>query len=104
MTHAWSAPYRQKRINDLLSAKSKLTIDDFRATLGDVYAIGGSIFAREIVKLFNGDASSDGNLKSTLRLFGDWDGRVVADSRAALFINELAILSGVWSPSPETSN
>ncbi|MDQ3011358.1 MAG: penicillin acylase family protein [Acidobacteriota bacterium] len=98
LTHNWSAPYRQKRINDLLSAKSKLTIDDFRATLGDVYAIGGSIFAREIVRLFKGDASSDGNLggnlNATLKLFSDWDGKVVADSRGALFINEMRDVFG----------
>jgi len=94
LTHGWSAPYRQKRINDLLAAKSKLTIDDFRATLGDVYAIGGSIFAHEIVKLFNSDKSVDGNLAATLKLFRDWDGKVVADSRAALLINEMRDVFG----------
>jgi penicillin amidase len=89
LTHAWSAPYRQKRINDLLSAKSKLTIDDYRATMGDVYAIGGSTFAREIVKLFNGDAKVDDKWKASLKLLAEWDGKVTADSRAALLVHEM---------------
>src|SRR5262249_49941496 len=82
LTHAWSMPYRQKRINDLLSAKSKLTIDDFRATQGDVYAIGGATFAREIVKLFAVDSTVDAGMRATLKLLADWDGKVVPDSRA----------------------
>ncbi|HMV48837.1 MAG TPA: penicillin acylase family protein [Blastocatellia bacterium] len=89
LTHAWSAPYRQKRINDLLKAKQKLTIDDFRATQGDTYAIGGATFAREIVKLFNNDAGADEKLKASLKLLSDWDGRVTSDSRAALLIHEM---------------
>jgi len=92
LTHAWSMPYRQKRINDLLSAKSKLTIDDFRAVQGDVYAIGGATFAREIVKLFNNDLN-DANLpasfKASLKLLAEWDGRVTPDSRAALLVHEM---------------
>jgi penicillin amidase len=89
LTHAWSAPYRQKRINDLLKAKSKLTIDDYRATLGDVYAIGGATFASEVVKLFKGDAGVDERLKASLKLLADWDGKVTADSRAALLVHEM---------------
>jgi penicillin amidase len=98
LTHAWSVPYRQKRINDLLNAKSKLTIDDFRAVLGDVYAIGGATFAREIVKLFSNDMSGDANLpatlKATLKLLAEWDGRVTADSRAALLVHEMRDIFG----------
>jgi penicillin amidase len=89
LTHAWPAPYRQKRINDLLSAKSKLTIDDFRAIQADVYSISGASFARGIVRLFNGDGGADSNLKATLKLLADWDGKVTADSRAALFVHEM---------------
>lgn len=89
LTHGWSAPYRQKRINDLLSAKRKMTIEDFRATQADVFAIGGSTFARGVVKLFDGVNVVDGNLRSTLKLLSEWDGKVTADSRAALFVHEM---------------
>jgi penicillin amidase len=86
LTHGWSVPYRQKRINDLLAAKSKLTIDDFRAIQGDVYAIGGKMFAQEVVKLFGNHAGGDDKFKATLKLLAEWDGRVTADSKAALMI------------------
>ncbi|MEP7341631.1 MAG: penicillin acylase family protein [Acidobacteriota bacterium] len=89
LTHTWSVPYRQKRINDLLNAKSKLTIEDFRATQADVFAIGGSTFAKAVVKLFNGDANMSGKLKESLKLLADWDGNVTPDSRAALLVNEM---------------
>ena len=89
LTHAWSAPYRQKRINDLLKAKAKLTIDDYRMVLGDTYAIGGATFAREVVKLFNGDAKLDDKWKASLKLLAEWDGKVTADSRAALLVHEM---------------
>ncbi|MBK8313688.1 MAG: penicillin acylase family protein [Acidobacteria bacterium] len=93
LTYGWSVPYRQKRINDLLKVKPKLTIDDFRATLGDVYAIGGDIFAKNIVKLFNGK-SDDAKLQESLDLLAKWDGRVSADSRAALLVNEMRDIFG----------
>lgn len=89
LTHTWSVPYRQKRINDLLNAKSKLTIEDFRATQADVFAIGGSMYAKAVVKLFAGAANVDGKLKESLKLLADWDGKVTPDSRAALLVNEM---------------
>jgi len=88
LTHGWSAPYRQKRINDLLAAKSRITIDDFRAVQADVYAIGGATFAREVVKLFGGN-DGDAKFKETLKALAGWDGQVTPDSRAALLIHEL---------------
>jgi penicillin amidase len=91
LTHGWSAPYRQKRINDLLAAKSKLTIDDFRAVQGDVFAIGGSTFAKAVVKLFEGK-SEDAKWNESLKLLAAWaekDGRATPDSRAALLVHEM---------------
>jgi penicillin G amidase len=88
LTHSWSAPYRQKRIHDLLAAKSRLTIEDFLATQGDVYAIGGVTFAKAVVKLFEG-RSDDPKLAESLMLLANWDGRATADSRAALLVHEM---------------
>jgi penicillin amidase len=88
LTHGWSAPYRQKRIHDLLTAKSKLTIEDFLATQGDVYAIGGATFAKAIVKLFDGK-NEDPKLAESLTLLAAWDGRATPDSRAALLVHEM---------------
>ncbi|NOT59520.1 MAG: penicillin acylase family protein, partial [Acidobacteria bacterium] len=84
LTHAWSAPYRQKRINDLLAAKSKITIEDFRAVLGDTYAIGGATFARAAAKALAKDADA----QATIDLLTQWDGKAQPDSRAALLVHE----------------
>jgi len=99
LTHSWASPHRQRRIHDLLSAKNKLTIDDFRRIQGDVYAMSGVTFAREAAKLLGGTASSsstkavDGNgeakLKETVGLLAAWDGQVTPDSRAALLLQEM---------------
>ncbi len=86
LTHAWSAPYRQKRINELLAAKSKITIEDFRMVLGDTYAIGGSTFARAVGKAL--EKETDAQIKAAAALLAQWDGKVVPDSRAALLVHE----------------
>src|SRR5207237_10020800 len=44
LSHVWAQPYRARRIFDLISAKAKLTTDDFRKIQGDVYSIGNASF------------------------------------------------------------
>src|SRR4029079_18024132 len=51
LTHSWAQPYRARRIFDLLNEKPKLSSDDFRRILGDVYSIAGVTFTKEAVKL-----------------------------------------------------
>jgi penicillin amidase len=48
LTHEWVTPYRARRIRDLLQAKPKLTVDDLEQIQGDVYSIGGALFARKV--------------------------------------------------------
>lgn len=89
LTHLWPAPYRARRILNLLQAKPKLTTDDFRAILGDTYSISGATFAREVVKLAHrrqAEAATDGKWRETIQLFERWDGHMNADSRAALLV------------------
>lgn len=91
LTHNWASPYRQKRINDLIAAKPKLTVEDFQAIQADNYAIGGATFARAVVKRFGDTASSaelSAKLKESLALLAAWDGRAAPDSRAALLVHE----------------
>src|SRR5207248_2118837 len=46
LTHDWAAPYRARRIYELLQAKvGKITTDDLRTVQGDVTSIGGVTFA-----------------------------------------------------------
>lgn len=89
LSHAWAAPYRARRIYNLLTAKQKLTADDFRAIQGDIYTISGKLFAQEFVKALSNAGASDAKLAETVKLLADWDGRMSADSRAALLVNNM---------------
>jgi penicillin amidase len=88
LTHEWPAPYRARRIHDLLEVKQKLNADDFRAIQGDIYSLPGATFARETVKTARASAPTIGDDKwlETLRLLEGWDGRVNADSRPAALV------------------
>ncbi|MFZ0747783.1 MAG: penicillin acylase family protein [Pyrinomonadaceae bacterium] len=89
VSHEWASPYRARRILDMLSAKPKLTTDDFRKIQGDVHSIGGVIFARGAAKILRsaGGSGSAGNLPpSLLADLESWDGAMSADSRMALVV------------------
>jgi penicillin amidase len=84
LTHSWAQPYRARRIFDLLNEKPKLSSDDFRRILGDVYSIAGMTFTKEAVKLLRPKLTpADEKLRATLDAFEKWDGRVNAESTVA---------------------
>lgn len=97
LTHEWAAPYRARRILELLEAKPKLTIDDFRAILGDAFSIPGTIFARQAAKTFaSTNLPTDPmrvewhkQLKSAFASFQNWDGRIVPESSIAPLVAEM---------------
>ncbi len=96
ISHSWAGPYRQKRINDLLSQNKKFSIDDFRAIQADNYAIGGKIFADAVQKLFSGNqvaSKGDGKepaaLGTSMSVLAAWDGKANPDSQGALLISEM---------------
>jgi penicillin amidase len=91
LTHSWAQPYRARRILELLQKKPKLTADDFRAVLGDVYTIAGVTFAHETAKILKESegANPDKGLEQTIALFADWDGLLNADSRVAPMVAQM---------------
>ncbi|HKS26177.1 MAG TPA: penicillin acylase family protein [Pyrinomonadaceae bacterium] len=99
LTHEWAAPYRARRILELLEAKPKLTIEDFRAIQGDTFSIPGDIFYRQTVKtlkdvnfpLDSRDAEGDRLLKLALASFQNWDGRANPDSGVAPLVAEMRV-------------
>ncbi len=92
LTHSWAQPYRARRILDLLNEKPKLTADDFRRILGDVYSIAGVSFTREAVKLLKPKLTpADDKLRATLEAFEKWDGRMNAESTAALLAAQIRL-------------
>ncbi|MDQ6786708.1 MAG: penicillin acylase family protein [Acidobacteriota bacterium] len=82
LTHLWSAPYRSRRIYELLQSKPKLTVEDVMKIQHDIFNISYSNFARELVK---NEAAS----KETLDILRVWDGNMSADSVAALLVGEI---------------
>jgi len=93
LSHNWAPPYRARRIYDLLSAKPKLTIDDFRKIQGDTYSIAMSTFARAAARSFKGNMS--GHLEAREQAakladdFQSWDGMMNADSHMAALASQM---------------
>ncbi len=85
------APYRARRILNLLQNQSVLTADDFLAVQADTYSIPGTLFAREAVRVLSErlDNCEDDKLLEAVGLLDSWNGFVKANSRAALFVLEM---------------
>jgi penicillin amidase len=82
ISRAAATPWRSRRIYDLLKANSKVSMDDVRDVQRDSFNIPLANLSREIVKL---DAASP----ETLAVLRGWDGRMTADSRGAVLVNEI---------------
>jgi penicillin amidase len=89
LTREWSAPYRARRIHDQLTAKQKLTADDYRAIQGDVYSLPGAVFKRELIKLAATRFDGDERWNALPQLLEAWDGRIAGDSHAALLVDSI---------------
>ncbi len=107
LSHSWAQPYRARRIYDLLSAKPKLSSDDFRRIQGDVYSIGNVAFARaaaKTLKTATGASAPDDKLSQLISDFESWDGMMSADSRVAPVVSQTRaafrqrILNGALGP------
>jgi penicillin amidase len=106
LTHVWAPPTRSRRIYDLLTAKQKLTAEDFRAVQADAYTISGATFAREVAKVAReaGLDAKDEKWRETVKLFESWDGQLEPDARAPFLAIEMAgvfrtkILAGALGP------
>jgi len=84
LTHMWAPPTRARRIFDLLSAKKKMTAEDFRAVLGDANTISGRSFVREVSRVAREARleEKDPKWRETLALFDAWDGDLRPEARA----------------------
>jgi len=75
-------PWRARRIYDLLKNNTKVTMDDVRDVQHDVFSGVYADLASEIVK--NEAASLE-----TLAVLRTFDGKMTADSKAGLIVNEI---------------
>ncbi|MFZ1699369.1 MAG: penicillin acylase family protein [Pyrinomonadaceae bacterium] len=87
MSRDSAAPWRARRITDLLNGRSKVTMDDVRDVQHDVYNIPLANLASEIIKA--SAASTE-----TLNTLRSWDGRMTPDSRGALLANDIRACLG----------
>jgi len=83
LVRQFAAPWRARRLFDLLSAEKRATIESVRAAQYDVYNIPLANLAKALVAVNALPADIVRKLKS-------WDGRMTADSSAALIVNEIA--------------
>jgi penicillin G amidase len=91
LTHEWAAPYRARRILELLESKPRLTVEDFRAIQGDTVSIAATTFAREAVKALQPSAKGDEKLHATLQSLQGWDGRINPESTLAPVVAEMRL-------------
>ncbi|MCP9494387.1 MAG: penicillin acylase family protein [Pyrinomonadaceae bacterium MAG19_C2-C3] len=94
LTNSWAAPYRARRIYDLLNAKPKHDLTDFARIQYDVYSVGGKFFADEAYKILSmRDATTDReampHIDLTLKLLQTWNGEITPDSRGAAFVSNM---------------
>jgi penicillin amidase len=90
LTHSWAQPYRARRILELLNKTPKLSADDYRRILGDVYSLGNVRFAQESVKILRPHLlPADTKLAAQLDRFAGWDGLVTADSQVAAIVQQM---------------
>ena len=82
MSRDAAMPWRAKRILDLLEAKQKLSMDDFRSIQLDPYNYPVHMLAKQLLR-------GDGISQETRSLIKEWDGMMKADSRAAVLVNEI---------------
>ncbi len=82
LSHLWASPHRARRIYQLLQAKEKVTVSDVVDIQRDIFNISYSGFAGEIVK-------TESASKATLEVLRGWDGKMSADSEAALLVGEI---------------
>ncbi|MFN2452871.1 MAG: penicillin acylase family protein [Pyrinomonadaceae bacterium] len=89
LTHYWAVPYRARRIYDLLTAKSRLTIEDFRRIHADNYSFAEAILANEVTKLARPLAATSNDWRTMLTTFEKWDGHANEDSRAMALVAQM---------------
>lgn len=86
ITEEWSEPYRARRIYDLLTAKAKLTVEDFRAIQADTYSFPDATFAAEVVRLGRPLAASS-EWREMVTAFDGWDAMMSAESRVTPLVS-----------------
>ncbi len=83
LTSEWTLPYRARRIDALLDAKEKHSVDSFAAIQKDDV----SLAAQEILPVLRAAEPKSERAKKALALLGQWDGAMDIDKVQPLIFN-----------------
>ncbi len=83
ITNDWDAGYRAHRIEQLLTAKPQLSLDDIAAIQNDVTSLQAPDIAPFFTQAAQGDAST--GARTAVALLSNWDGTMGRSSAAASF-------------------
>ncbi len=94
---SWVAPWRFDRISNLLRARDKMTIDDFKSIQRDRVSIFALKLRDALVQAGDGD---DDDLRWALGELRGWDGAMTANSRPAAIVaaTEVTLARRVFKP------
>lgn len=82
LTNDWSAPYRARRIEELIRADDKLSPDDFKTIQGDVYSLP-LVKLQQFIKPLPTD---DFLTRRAMDYVNAWDGKMTRDSQGAAIL------------------
>ena len=85
ITHDWLASHRVRRIVQLLNAKEKYSLEDFKKMQGDVY----SLWAEQLVPFVTRLKAQDRRQSQALSYLSSWDLNMDKDSVAATIFHVL---------------
>lgn len=89
ITGVFAPPWRIERITQLINAKPKLSVDDFKAMQLDTQ----SLMAKDLAPIIAAVPAGDPNTQQVIGLFKGWNGNLTADSATAgvyeVFLNEV---------------
>jgi penicillin amidase len=91
LTHVWAQPYRAHRIFTMLSARQKLSAEDYRSIQGDVFSLAGVAFARATAKLLKDQprVAADGKLRGAISELERWGGMLEVSSHTAPLVAQM---------------
>lgn len=89
LTHNWRAPYRARRIYDLLQTKQEFDATDFLAIQGDTYSYPDAIFAAEVMKLAAPLMTTSAEWRDLGENLDGWDGYSSSDSTVMPLVTEM---------------
>lgn len=75
LSRDWAAPYRARRITELLGQDAKFTVEKARRMQADAV----SLMARDLIGPMTGFPAGDARLTRVVRLLRDWDGTMARD-------------------------